>query len=137
MSELSNVFMIKGKNDNGFVQMPEPKRGGIGVTDEPIWSANTGRSSTGKMIGDVVAWKTTIEVAFPPLSYEHAKRLRDAIRNAGDFFQIRYMDIESGNTTNSMPTTKTVYVGNVPRLLVSLSPKQQRYEGIDIKFIEQ
>ena len=131
MSKISDVFKIGGTN------MPEPKYGGIVVTDEPIWAANTGRSSTGKMIGDIVAWKTTIEVSWPPLTYAHAKTLRDAIRNAGEFFTITYKDVASGNTVSGMTTTKTVYAGNVPRILRSLASDIQRYDGITVTFIEQ
>lgn len=130
MSKISNIFKINGVN------MPEPKMGGIVVTDEPIWASNTGRSSTGKMIGDIVAWKTTVEVSWPPLSYAHAKILRDAIKNAGEFFSITYKDVENGNTASGMNTTKTVYAGNVPRTLISLAA-YQRYEGITVTFIEQ
>lgn len=119
------------------VTVKEPKLGGISVTDEPIWSANTGRSSTGKMIGDIVAWKATIEVSWPPLTYAEMKTIRDAIRNAGEFFTIEYLDIASGNTLASMTTTKTVYCANIPRLLYSTSAKYKRYTDITIQFIER
>lgn len=119
------------------VTVAEPKLGGIVVTDEPVWSANTGRSSTGKMIGDIVAWKTTIEVAWPPLSYSQMKVIRDAIKSGGEFFQIQYTDIESGTTLSNMTTTKTVYCGNIPRLLYSTAAQYQRYAEIVITFIEQ
>ena len=99
------------------------------------------------MIGDIVAWKTTIEVSWPPLTYAHAKTLRDAIRNAGEFFTITYKDIASGNTVTNMTTTKTVYAGNVPRVLRSIASvpstqpgeaaSLQRYDGITVTFIEQ
>lgn len=109
-----------------------PKAGGVVVTDEPIWSSNTGRSTTGKMIGDVIAWKTTVEVSWPPLSFSEAKTLRDAIKNAGPFFEIQYFDFSS-----SSMITKTVYASNIPRTLYSLSSKYQRYNNITVKFIEQ
>lgn len=115
----------------------DPKRGGIAVTDEPIWSANTGRSSTGKMIGDIVAWKQTIEVSWPPLTYAEMKAIRDAIVGAGEFFSIEYPDITSGNTLSNMTTTKTVYCANVPRLLDSTSTVYQRYTDVTIQFIER
>ena len=115
----------------------EPKVGGIAVTDEPVWSANTGRSSTGKMIGDIVAWKTTIEVAWPPLSYAQMKAIRDAIKSGGEFFTIEYTDIESSSTLSSMSVQKTVYCGNIPRLLYSTSAKYQKYHEITITFIER
>lgn len=115
----------------------EPKIGGIGVTDEPIWSSNTGRSTTGKMIGDIIAWKTTVEVAWPPLTYAEMKKIRDAIKAGGKFFEIEYPDIESGSSLSGMQTTKTVYVANVPRMLYSTSNKYKRYADVTIEFIER
>lgn len=134
------MFQIKNKAGN-WVTVKEPKLGGLVVTDEPVWAANTGRGSDGTMIGDIIAWKTTIEVGWPPLSYAEAKALRDAI-GVGDktrnFFQIRYSDIEAGVSSGALQTvTKTVYIGNMPRLLYSLSPAYPRYQDITIQFIEQ
>lgn len=114
------------------ITVATPKQGGVVVTDEPIWAGNTGRSSTGKMIGDVVAWKTTIAVTWPPLSFSEAKKIRDAIKNADAFFTIKYHDFSA-----STMTEKTVYAGNVPRTLYSLSAGHQRYSDITITFIEQ
>lgn len=114
------------------ITVATPKQGGITVTDEPIWASNTGRSSTGKMIGDIVAWKTTVAVSWPPLSFNDAKRIRDAVQNAGPFFNIQYYDFSA-----SQMVSKTVYAGNMPRTLYSLADKYQRYKDITITFIEQ
>lgn len=121
------------------ITVKEPKRGGIAVTDEPIWSANTGRSSTGKMIGDIVATKTTIEVSWGVLTYAEMKTIRDAIISGGEFFTITYPDIEAGINTNGTLKTqsKTVYCANVPRLLASTSAKFRRYTDVTIQFIER
>lgn len=119
------------------VTVKEPKLGGVNVTDEPIWSANTGRSSSGKMIGDIVARKTTIEISWPPLTYAEMKAIRDAIISGGDFFTIIYPDIASGSTLATMDTEKTVYCANIPRMLYSTSANYKRYTDITIQFIEQ
>ena len=119
------------------VTVKEPKIGGVNVTDEPIWSSNTGRSSTGKMIGDIIAWKATIEISWPPLTFAEMKAIRDAIRSGGEFFPIEYPDIASGSTVATMTTTKTVYCANIPRLLYSMSDIYKRYTDITIQFIER
>ena len=72
------------------IPVATPKHSGVVITEEPIWASNTGRSSTGKMIGDIIAWKTTIAVSWPPLDFDAAKEIRDAIMNAGSFFKIKY-----------------------------------------------
>lgn len=122
----------------GSTTVAEPARGGITVTDEPIWASNTGRNTKGKMIGDIVAWKTTIEVTWPPLTYSQVKTIRDAIKAGGEFFEIHYKDIEAGISSGALQTQdKTVYCANIPRSLYSLSSKYPRYDGITIQFIEQ
>lgn len=114
------------------VAVAAPKQGGISVTDETIWASNTGRSSTGKMIGDIVAWKTTIAVTWPPLSFSESKKLRDAIKGAGAFFKIKYYDFSASSMVE-----KTVYAVNVPRVLYSIAAGQQRHTDITVTFIEQ
>lgn len=128
----NQIFGIKKTSESTWTWLPTPAKGGIAVTDEPIWSANTGRSTTGKMIGDIIAWKVTVEVGWPPLTFAQAKAIRDAIKGAGEFFNIRYYDV----STSSMET-KTVYCGNIPRTLYSLADKHQLYSGVEIKFVEQ
>ncbi len=110
----------------------DPAYGGVTITDEPIWAANTGRSQTGKMIGDIVAWKTTIEVTWPPLSMADTTTLYNAIRNAGAFFDISYYDL---NTSEQV--TKTVYCNHIPRQLVSITEAYKRHAGVSVTFIEQ
>ena len=114
------------------VAMPVPAVNGISIADEPIWSSKTGRNTKGKMIGDIVARKTTISITWPPLSFSQAALIRDTIRNAGAFFSLEYYD-----TSASERVTKTVYAGNVPRTLYSLVPGKQRLSGITVQFIEQ
>ena len=114
------------------ITVATPKQGGVVITEEPIWASNTGRSSTGKMIGDIVAWKTTIAVSWPPLSFSAAKEIIDAIMDAGAFFKIKYYDL----STKSMKE-KTVYASNIPRTLYSLADGHQKYTDITITFVEQ
>lgn len=53
----------------GGVVLPTPARDGVSISKEKIWSSNTGRSNfTGKMLGTIIAVKTTIEITFPPLT---------------------------------------------------------------------
>lgn len=120
------------------VTVANPKVGGVSVTDEPIWSSNTGRASNGDMAGDIVAWKTTIDITWPPLSYSEMKKIRDAIRSGGKNFSITYPDIEAGiNTNGTLKTqTKTVYVGNIPRVLYSTSVVYKAYSDMTIQFVE-
>lgn len=112
------------------VTVRSPAKGGIVVTDEPIWSSNTGRATSGKMVGDIIAWKTTVDVTFPPLSFSESKKIRDTIKSAGKFFYIEYDDF--GETVK-----KKVYVANIPRTLYSLVNGYKYHTDVKIQFVEQ
>ena len=126
------MFQIKKLSDENWTNLPEPKKEGITITDEPIWASNTGRSSSGKMIGDIVDWKTTVQVEWPALSFSDSKRISDAIPRRDAFFKIRYNDYSSGNTVE-----KTVYCSNIPRTIYSLAQGCRLHIGVTITFIEQ
>lgn len=114
------------------VLVAEPRKEGVTITDEPIWAGNTGRNAKGKMIGELVAWKTTVEVEWPVLSFSEAKKIRNAIVNAGSFFPIEYYDFSADTAV-----TKTVYCANVPRTMYSLASSARYHIGVKIKFVEQ
>lgn len=67
--------------------MPLPALEGVTVSREKIWSANTGRSSSGKMLGTIVAVKTTIKVRWPPLTLAEAKKIEKAV--AEEYFAVK------------------------------------------------
>ena len=113
------------------VTMPEPALNGVAITDEPIWNSKTGRNSKGEMIGDIVAWKTTIAVTWPPLGFSDVALIRDTLRNAPAFFRLDY------NDTSTSTVSKTVYCGNIPRTLYSLAAGHRLHSGITIQFIER
>lgn len=54
--------MLWYKNNGAWVKLPVPDE--ITINNEIIWSSNTGRSSTGKMIGDVIAEKNTLGISW-------------------------------------------------------------------------
>lgn len=117
----------------------EPAHKGLVVTEETIWSSNTGRSASGKMIGDIIARKRTVEVTWNTLSYSQAKTIADTLRSAPKFFNITYPDIEAGINSNGTLKTNTikVYASNVPRELYSLAAGIRYYNGLKVTFIEQ
>lgn len=109
-----------------------PKLGGITITDEPIWTSKTGRSTDGTMLGEIVAWKTTISVTWGPLTFAESKKIRNAIKSGGNFFKIKYHDDDAEKMVE-----KTVYVGNMPRTVYSLVASCRWHTDCTINFIEQ
>ena len=120
------------KVNGSWVTMPPPAHGGLAIADEPIWSSNTGRGVTGEMSGDIVAWKKTIDLEFPPLTFAQSKLIRDTLRNAGEFFDVRYRDFSA--TTWE---TTTVYTANLPRTVYSLANSCRYHTGVKIQLVEQ
>ena len=128
----NQVFGMKKTSANSWTWLPTPAKGGVTITDEPVWASNTGRGSDGKMIGDIVAWKTTVEVTWPPLTFSDASSIVTALTGAGAFFNIKYYD-----TSTSTMVEKTVYCSNVPRTMYSLATAAQKHMGVTVTFIEQ
>ena len=118
---------------NGII-VHEPKQGGVTITDEPVWSSNTGRGSDGVMAGHIVDWKTTIAITWPPLSFAEAKKIIDAVKAGGAFFTLKYNDVYNGGGTE---VSKTVYASNVPRSLYSLASGKKLATDTTITFIEK
>ena len=122
----------------------EPARGGVTITEEPVWAPNTGRSQTGKMAGDIVGWKRTFEVTWPPLSWADTDTILHAIESANAFFPITFTNTRNGRvitgdelTMNATNETATVYTSSIPRTVASLNNAYKRHVGVTITFIEQ
>ena len=74
------------------VTMPTPALDGVTISTEKIWSADTGRTGSGKMVGTVIARKTTIKIKWPPMSYQQAALIEQAVSD-GDFVPVSYTDM--------------------------------------------
>ncbi len=97
MAEISSLKI------NG-VTMPTPALQGVTLSSNKVWSADTGRTSSGKMVGTLVAVKAKIEIKWPPLTFAQVALIEAAV--SGDaFVPVQYTDM-SGTTV-----TKTMYFG--------------------------
>ena len=61
------------------VAMPAPKIGGLKIKPEKIWSANTKRTADTTMVGTILAIKTTVDIAWPPLTVEQVETIEKAV----------------------------------------------------------
>lgn len=95
---------VKQLKINGVV-MPTPAYEGITITHEKIWSADTGRTTDGKMVGTIVALKTKLQIKWPPLTSEQAQIIDNAVNTTTGFVPMEYVEID-GNIHQ-----KTVYFG--------------------------
>lgn len=112
----------------GGVEMPPIKE--LTITREPIWSKNAGRSANGIMLGDIVAYKTKLQIVFVPLSDSQAAALSAATRPA--FFNVKYHDPEINETK-----TSKMYASSLPFKVYSYADGLPRYVGTSISLIEK
>lgn len=132
------AFTING------IAVREPAKEGVTITEEPIWAQNTGRAQDGTMTGDLVGWKRTFAVTWPPLTFADTNTILRAIETAGAFFPITFTNTRAGAvisgdelTMTSTTETATVYTSSMPRTVASLVDGYKRHIGVTITFIEQ
>ena len=89
---------------SGSTVLPSPVS--ISVNDQIIWSANTGRSASGSMIGDVVAEKKDVAIKWGILTEAELAAIKK-IMVAG-FFPISFHD-------DGIDLTITTYRGNLTK----------------------
>lgn len=79
--------------------MPIPDSGGISLSNELLWSENSGRiPATGLFVGDIVAEKKKVVFTFSNLSSAEVKQIEDAITP--------FFDLEFSNPYNMAETIK-------------------------------
>lgn len=88
----------------GSTALPEPTS--LSTSDEIIWSSNTGRSAeTGKMLGDVVAEKKTLEIKWGILTETEMATIESCL--VSGFFPITFRDGGSSVTITTYRGTIT------------------------------
>lgn len=100
------------------------------ITDNIIWSSNTGRVTTGEIEGDIVAKKIKLNLTLAPMS--DAEAVAYAAATDAAFFPITFRNPKTGKTD-----TKTFYVGTSTYPVYSYADGLPRYVGIAADFIEK
>lgn len=122
---------VTGLKING-VAMPDPALEGVTIATEKVWSSNTGRTASGKMVGSVIAKKTTIKIKWPVLTPEQVNKIEAAVSD-GDhpFVPVQYTDM-CGNQV-----TKTVYFGTPTYTIYSWANGLRLIKDATVDGIEQ
>lgn len=110
----------------GGVEMPCPTE--IKINNEIIWSSNTGRSSTGTMVGDVVAEKQTAEITWGILTGSQMKKIKQYM--VAGFFDIEINLDEKISFTGYRSTLSKQFLG-------ILSDGISYYKSATVSLIEQ
>lgn len=111
---------------SGNVTLPSPEA--ITASGEVIWSSNTGRSSTGKMVGDVVAQKDTFDITWGVLTRSEYQTIKNNLTSGFFPFSI----IEDGNTQ-----TITAYRGTISREYLGVFGGVTYYNSVKVTVIQQ
>lgn len=111
----------------GSTILPAPVQ--ITSSEEVIWSARTGRSAaSGKMIGDVIANKKTVDIQWGVLTEAEVRQIQDAL--VSGFFQFSLYDC--GEVTIS------VYRGTLQKEhLGYIGDGDYYYRSLTVSVIEQ
>lgn len=113
------------------VKMPTPALEGLSITREKIWSANTGRTGSGKMVGSIVARKTKVAIKWPPMTVEQAAVIENAVSSETGFVALKYTDM-TGSTK-----TLTGYFGTPSYTIYSYADGCQWVKDVSVDFVEQ
>ena len=112
------------------VRMPDPALEGVTIGREKIWSSNTGRTTSGKMVGTVVAVKTTLKIKWPPLTPAQTAVVENAVSGSA-FVPVTFTDA-TGSTV-----TKTMYFGTPSYTVYSWADGVQYIKDVTVNGIEQ
>lgn len=73
---------------SGSITLPAPTS--LTINDEIIWSSDTGRTLSGKMVGDVIAEKKNLSIKWEFLNEKELKTIKDTL--IAGFFPISFRD---------------------------------------------
>lgn len=114
------------------VPMPDPAIEGVTVSTEKVWSANTGRTASGRMVGSIIATKTTVKLKWPVLTRAQAAVIESAVSDsAHPFVPIAYTDM------TGQRVEKTVYFGTPTYTLYSWADGLQLVKDVSVEGIER
>ena len=108
------------------VTLPSPIE--IGTSEEIIWSANTGRSTSGLMIGDVVAEKRTLNLRWGVITAAEYGSIRTNLRSGFHPFTI---------TVDGTATTITAYRGAITGTMLGTYGGVTYYRDVTASIIQQ
>lgn len=93
--------------------------------------SKSGRIASGKMVMDIIAIKTRIDLTWLAINGDQLKSILDLL-NANTFYQLEYPDPDD----NTNQSTKTMYVGDIGADMWIPQGKKV-YRDITLPFIEQ
>lgn len=73
------------------VKVKAPKIGGITRKPEKVWSSNTGRTASTRMVGTIRGIKRTLSISWPPLTLAEEEQIEDLVSDiSAPFVPVEY-----------------------------------------------
>ncbi len=92
---------------NGY-SPPAPDREGYDVTENKIWSKNTGRTASGLMVGDIIGRKYSVAITWSDLPQSVVTKIDNAI-NSKAFFSVTFENQRGTVLTRDFYSDDPVY----------------------------
>lgn len=109
---------------------PAPDREGYDVTENKIWSKNTGRTASALMVGDIVGRKYSIALTWSNLPQNIVTQIDEAI-NSRAFFPVTFENQRGEVLTRTFYSDDPVYGKKVYK------DGKWRYKSLTITLIEK
>lgn len=114
------------------VLMPTPKHNGVTISENKIWSTNTGRSMNGEMQGTIIAIKKKAEIEFPLLTPTQVDLINNEVSSVSKPFIPVEITYPSGGTK-----TFNAYAGDVAYPIYGLVRGKYCVVGFKLDLIEK
>ena len=112
------------------VKMPTPIT--VNFTNNKLWSANTGRTASGKMVGDIIGIKKTISITWQGLKPSEVDKINNYISSTlHSFFKVKILD-ETFEEKNY-----TVYASDSTYEILGWDTKRRIVKNLAVDLVEQ
>ena len=115
---------------NGY-RIPVPNENGFKRTKNKLWSSNTGRTASGKMVGDIKAVKYTLEFSWKKLTAAEVALLETAVGTVA-FFPVSFPKEGTGEKL-----TKNFYAADMTYGTKKYENGNEIYSDAVLQIIEQ
>lgn len=115
---------------NGY-RIPVPDENGFKRTKNKLWSSNTGRSASGKMLGDIIAVKYSLEFLWAKLTAAQITSLEAAV-GTDAFFTVVFPKEGTG-----AKLTRNFYAADMTYDTKKYENGKEIYSDVSLQLIEQ
>ena len=109
------------------IDIPDPSS--ITISRNKVWSQNTGRTKSGKYVGDLAAIKWRIDATWNNISENKAQEIMSA-------FEPAYVNVRFRNPKTKANTTTKFYGGDETLNVYNYDIDEAVYESVSLSIVE-